>query len=305
MRTKLKVAVALAAETDLRRAPVAQSSARLTTAILLCTSLLVDGCATRMPVSKMVPSVQSWANSNDGRTENGPAPAERLTTVPRIVADDQPVDVSGFEITGEDRARLRALRSANIGAGTVNPFSDPLWAVECLVKGLVVLCPFVAAFAGIGVLTYNAGSKVMRAAKDDTYIPPEGAGVRLAALFSEQAPSITLRNEVSRRVLPRAEDQPEYPRLVVGIESARLVPVAGGARFEIRARSQVLTAVDKKGVEMTHQAISARTVDEWFTSDGKLFREVLAAALDALAAKIVAVHMPEQLEDPTRAASKP
>lgn len=324
MRTKLQAAVTLAAETNLRRAllaglvpvlrshssnsswPFAQSSARLTTAVLLCTSLLVDGCATPMPASTRVPSVQSWANSNGGSTGNGPAPAERLATVPRIVADEQPVDVSGFEITGEERARLQALRSANIRAGTVNPFADPMAAVECLVKGVIVLCPFVAAFAGIGVLTYNAGSMAVRAAKDDTYIPPKGVGDRLAALFSEHAPSITLRNEVSKRMLPHPEVQSEFPRLVVGIESARLVPVFGGATFEVRARSQSFTAPDKKGAEMTHQVTSpTRNVDDWFTSNGKLFRDDLAEAFDALSANIVSVYMPEQLEDPTRAASKP
>jgi len=187
MRTKLKAAVALAAETNPRTAllaglvpshignsswPFAQSSDRLTTAILLCTSLLVNGCATRMPASTMVPSVQSWANSSAGSTGNGPTPAERLATVPRIVADEQPVDVSGFEITEEERARLQALHSANRRAGTVkpNPTADNSGKVaegiaHCLIRGGIVLCPFIAAFGGAAFLTYKAGSVVVGAVK--------------------------------------------------------------------------------------------------------------------------------------------
>src|SRR5260221_665112 len=51
--------------------------------------------------------------------------AERLATVPRVVADDQAVDVSGVEITGEERERWQAQRSANINKYTVNPFGEP------------------------------------------------------------------------------------------------------------------------------------------------------------------------------------
>jgi len=223
---------------------------------------------------------------------------ERLATVPRIVAGEQPVDVSGFEITGEERERLQALRSGHIHQSTANFFKDP-WLVECLVRGVVVLCPLAIIMMGVGNLVYNAGAMIVGAAKDDTYIPPEGIGVRLAALFNEHARSTTLRDEVSKRIFPHPNDQVEFPYLVVRIESPKLVPVPGGAIFEVTARSQAITAPDKKGAEMTHRATSpSRKVDEWLASNGKLFRGDLDAVVDALSTNIVSVYMPEQLTAP-------
>jgi hypothetical protein len=228
-----------------------------------------------------------------------------------VIADERPIDVSAFEISEDERARLRAARSANIRGGTVNPIANhemgPGGAIaECLIRGVVVLCPFIAAFAGIGILTYNAGSMAMRAAKDDTYIPEKGSGARLAVIFSELASNNSLRDEVSKRLLTHPASQSEFPRLVVGIESARLMPVAGGVTLVITARSQLITAPDAKGVETTHQFTSSRRdVDEWLASNGKLFRDDLDSAFEVLSSHIAAVYKPEQVDDARRAASRP
>src|SRR5258706_6155323 len=146
-----------------------------------------------------LPAVQRMRRTRLAPTEGL---AERLATVPRIVADDQAVDVSGVEITGEERERWQAQRSANINKYTVNPFGEPRFWGECLVRGLVVLCPVLAIVVGVGVLGYNAGALVVGAAKDNTYIPSERDSVRLAALFGEHARSTTFRNEVSNRIFP-------------------------------------------------------------------------------------------------------
>jgi len=226
--------------------------------------------------------------------------AERLATVPRIFAGEQPADVSGFEITEVDRKLLEAQRSAQIRKNTLNPLGEPDFWEGCLIRGFIVFCPIIASVAGVGFLAFNAGAMAVGAVKDDTYIPPEGTGVHLAALFNERVRSTTLRDQVSKRLL-QSNDQPEFPRLVVQIESARLVPVARGVAFEVTARSQVVTALDKNGTQVTHRIMSpSRKVDEWLASNGTLFREDLAAALEALSMNIVSVYMPEQMIAPSR-----
>jgi hypothetical protein len=224
---------------------------------------------------------------------------ERLATVPRVVADEQPIDVSGFEMAGEERERLQAQRSARIQAGTINPFNDPKFWVECVVRGGVVFCPVVAGVAGAGVLAYNAGQMAVGAVKDDTYIPPEGIGVRLAAAFNDHVRSMNLRDEVAKRIPQAPSDRPEIPSLVLRIESARLVPVPGGVVFAITARSQAISASGKKGSPVTHRITSRRRKsDEWLASDGKLFREDLDAAIEALGSDVISIYMPEQLTAP-------
>ncbi len=88
---------------------------------------------------------------------------------------------------------------------------------------------------------------------------------------------------------------------MVQIESAKLVRVPRGATFEVTARSQAVTALDKKGTQLRHRTTSpSRKVEEWLASDGKLFREDLDAAIDALCTNVVSVHLPEQLTAPGR-----
>jgi hypothetical protein len=73
----------------------------------------------------------------------------------------------------------------------------------------------------------------------------------------------------------------------------------------ITARSQVISAPDAKGVEITHQFTSPRrSVDEWLASNGRLFRDDLNAAFEALSSNITSVYKPDQLDDPGTPAPK-
>jgi hypothetical protein len=232
-------------------------------ALFLCFSLFINGCAFQPPPV----TAQT---------------AEPLSTNARIIADEQPIDVSGFEITEEERARLEQQRSANLHSHTTNPIAEKPgeFVGRCLIQGMIVFCPILAAMYGIGLLAYNAGALAVGAAKDGTYIPAKGDGVRLAALFGAHARSATLRNGVAKRI--PAERADALPPLVVRIESASLVPVLGGVVFHVTARVS-----DDKGQATTHQAASPRrTMEEWLGSGGSVFREDIDTAIEALSLKV-------------------
>lgn len=266
-----------------------------TTVVLLCTSLILDGCASRRHAFPDMPAIQYWTTSNPSMTGGNSPPPERLATAPRLVADERPIDVSAFEISEEERARLQTQRSAYIRGKSPTSADVGEAVLHCLVRGVIVLCPFIAAAAAPFYLTYKAGSMAMRAAKDDTYIPEKGSGGRLGAVFSEHSSSIILRDEVSRRLLSPPAGQVEFPRLIVGIESAGLMPVAGGVALVITARSQAITGPGAKGVETTHKFTSPRrNVDEWLASNGKLFRDDLDVAFETLSSNIASLYKPER-----------
>ncbi len=160
-------------------------------------------------------------------------PAEGLPSVPRIVVDEQPIELTGFEMTPEERARFEEQRSARIdsrakiggGVGGLDP--------RC-----ILILP-VCVVAIVGTLAVVSGVKHAKASAREPSLVPEQEGARFAASLKEQATGASLAERILRS--PKSASVPatmeaESPRLVVRMKVAR--PDYSGTRAGVAIVAQ-------------------------------------------------------------------
>lgn len=253
-------------------------SKRLFTYALLA-NCWIAGCA--VPVQPLV---------------TGDTPAEILPTGAQIVADQQSIQLYGFELTPEEWADLKEQRSAVIH-GEVGPGAMGGAAGGAL-GGLLYLCAYPPAcpFAiGIGAVaggTAGATASALEGAAQAPWFIPPDHGSRLAATFNALATGDSLRERVLRFAGPAAiqtANAVELPRLVVRMHSARLDPYSDASfAIALTAHAQVFPCAGE-GWRLTQHTYQSppRSLAEWTARKDKHVRRELDEGLDALAKNIV------------------
>ena len=252
-----------------------------------------------------------------------------------IAADLGPLALAGFEFSPEVRERLEKERAERIreDAASVLPSpgsvagaplegaarGDPRGLI-CYVPPIILIC---AGGAAIGAGALYVGRRSWDSLTTPTLVPA-AEGAAYAALFRGRATGDALAARVARFAGNSADPASQaYPRLVVGLTSARLVsyetayesahkasptattvatfvglgpigfvaPVIGGPRsvhISISASAKTLLAA---GVESTATEHSAEFV---LPAGNEELQRGLNDALDALALSIVATYFPAQ-----------
>ncbi len=136
-------------------------------------------------------------------------PAEGLPSVPRIVVDEHPIELTGIDMTPEERAQFEEQRSARIDSRT--KMSCAFFLPVCVAVGAVTI----AVVQGI--------RRTVASAREPSLIPEQDS-VRLAAMLKERATGASLAARISR--LPEAPSVPAAtevtpPRLVVRMKVAQ------------------------------------------------------------------------------------
>jgi len=239
----------------------------------------------------------------------------RLADVPHVIDREYPANLSKSETMQAPLVELSANRSESRRSATRLAVSNPqkvLVEGDCVSSKIlapewwasVVICPFIRLTAFAGILVYNASATIVTGTLDraSDVLAGESRSLRMARVFKEHTQSTSLRDKVLDRVSFPAAERGYAPSLIVHIESAELRDVGGGLHvLWFMARSQVIKHVDQDGPAIEHLPIIShwttspvRDTNEWLASGGKLLRQDIDMALDALSANIVSLYFPQE-----------
>jgi hypothetical protein len=231
-------------------------------------------------------------------------PAEGLPSVPRIVVDEQPIELTGFEMTPEERAQFEEQRSARIDSRAKMNFGggggDPRGILAC-----VILLP-VCVVAIVGTIAVVSGVKHAKASSREPSLIPEQGSSRLAAMLKEQATGASLAERIFR--LPESPFIPAAmesgsPRVVVRIRAARPDYSGTHTRVSIVAQAQAFpsTGAEWKPTEHRYELSSLA----WTAKDDVLVRREIDEAVDALADSIWSAYSPRLPDGTVKGQGKP
>ena len=231
-------------------------------------------------------------------------PAEGLPTVPRIVVDEHPIELTGIEMTPEERAQFEEQRSARIDSRTKTSFgiggADPR---------VIVLCAFflpVCVAVGAVTIAVVQGIRRTEASAREPSLIPEQDSARLAAMLREQATGASLAERISR--LPESAFVPAAmevgsPRLVVRMKVAQADYSSRRTGVSIAAQAQAFPSTGPEWEPTEHQyefSSLARTAN-----DSKFVRREIDEALDALADSIWSTYSPRLPDGTAKELGKP
>lgn len=218
-------------------------------------------------------------------------PAEGLPAIPRIVADEQPIELPGLEMTPEERTQFEDERSARIDSRTKMSFggagADPRVVVGC-----AFFLP-VCVVAGAAAVAVGWGINRTAASAREPSLIPERDSARLAAMLKEQTTSASLAERVSR--LPESASVPAameagFPRLVVRMRGALTDFSGRRIGVSIVAQAQAFPSPGTAWEPTEHRyEISALA---WTAKDDEVVRQEIDEALDALADSIGSAYSP-------------
>lgn len=246
--------------------------ARTTTLIALVT-IAAGGCASKPPPHRWV-----VAHKSDH------VPMQGLPARPRLMADARPAQLVNF---GDEAARASE-RSAAMARGAVAGAAVTTLEAGLHLAPLLPLCVLVAPLC-IGVV---AAGGAVGASQSATAVVPQHQANRLADIVASTVTSEILRERAAPLVRPRA-DAPEYPRLVLRLESVILVPVRQGVTFRVAASAHAWPKPDQAWQPSIHYTqLPIRELDEWLKSDGAVLKSDLGEALRRLAPHIGRTYIP-------------
>lgn len=215
----------------------------------------------------------------------GAVPDAHLLAPPRIEVDGQPVQITGFDISAEERAKYEEQRAARIDAAgdaaarraTGGP---PL--AQC-----VLLLPCLVATGAAAVV---AGGVARAKASAEPSLIPEKEGARLEAVLKERATSAALAERMRRLSWPAsapAAAQAATPRLVVRLKAAQAAP--GGRGVFIVAQAQAFPAAGAEWAPTEHRYELSSAA--WTANDPASVQGEVDGALDALAESITWTYL--------------
>lgn len=249
--------------------------------VLLAASVSLAGCATNLkPVAARIsPDIVA------------PARAGSLLLAGRIVPDERPVRLLG-EFTAEGRAAFEEARSARIDArprvGRDLTGSD---IAECLIKGLVIVCPLTLAIRGVALGTVNGVRYIKASAREASLLIPEKHAYSLATMFKDRATSTALAASASRFTSTHDGTDSER-RLVVrmkAVETWQVRPTWLGIRIIAEAQAFPFPGLALTPTEHVYEWTYG-PLSGWTEDSDELVRQALHEALDVLAESIVSTH---------------
>jgi hypothetical protein len=245
--------------------------------VLLAAGLSLAGCATnRQPVTA-------------GISPNIVEPMRAGSWLPaaRIVSDERPVELLG-EFSAEGRAAFEQARSARVAArSSVGPDLTGRDIGECLIRGVVVLCPLALAIRGV-VLGSISGVKYIKASvQEPSLLIPDRHAHSLATMLKERASSTALVARASRFGMTHDGTHTEG-RLVVrmkAVEASQVRPAWLRIRVTAEAQAFPFPGVALTPTEHVYEWMYG-PLSEWAEGSDELVRQALNGALDALAESI-------------------
>jgi hypothetical protein len=241
---------------------------------------VADNCAAQL-------SAKALGKDRKPVSVTGPTiPAEGLPSVPRIVVDEHPIELAGFEMTSEERAQFKEWRSARIDQQAEVRLADSEIGKGILLCVIPPLCA--AVWLGVGVMMgVHSGIKRAIASAREPSLIPEQSSSRLAAMLKEQATGASLAERIWR--LPESASVPAAmeagsPHLVVRMKAARTDYSGTRAGVSIVAHAQAFpnTGAEWEPTEHRYEFSSLA----WTAKDAELVRREIDGALDALAESI-------------------
>jgi len=230
-------------------------------------------------------------------------PAEGLPSVPRIVVDEHPIELTGIDMTPEERAQFEEQRSARIDSRTKMSFgiggADPRVIVLC-----AFFLPVCVAVGAVTIAVVQGIRRTVASAREPSLIPEQDS-VRLAAMLKERATGASLAARISR--LPEAPSVPAAteaaPRLVVRMKLAQ--PDYSGKRtgVSIVAQAQAFPSAGPEWQPTEHRYEFSSLA--WTANDAELVRREIDDAVDALADSIWSAYSPRLPDGTVEEPGKP
>ncbi len=232
-------------------------------------------------------------------------PAEGLPGVPRIVADEQSIDLPGFEMTPEERALFDDERSARIDRRAEVSLSAGDKAKGIALCIIPPLCAVVWAVAGTIMGVHWGIKRAIVSAREPSLIP-ERDSARLAAMLKEQATGASLAERIVR--LPGSPPVPaatevQLPRLVVRMKVAQPDYSRRRVGVSIVAQAQAFPSTGPEWGPTEHRYEFSSLA--WTASDAELVRREIAEAVDALADSIWSAYSPKLPDGAVKELGKP
>ena len=247
--------------------------ARTTTFIAVVAVAFCGGCASKPPPHHWI-----VAHKSDH------IPMQGLPARPRLVTDERPVQLVNF---GDEAARI-AERNAAIAQGAVTGAALVTLEAGLQLAPLLPLCVLVVPLC-VGVV---AAGGAVGASQSATAVVPQAQANRLADIVTSSISSETVRERAAPRV-QTAPDAPEYPRVVLRLESVILVPARRGVTFRVAASAQAWPKSDQAWQPSIHYTqLPIRELDEWLKSDGAVLRADLDEAVRRLGYHIGPTYLP-------------
>jgi hypothetical protein len=267
--------------------------------------LLLIGCATTQ-IADRQPSNPDLS----GKKSQPPAyvssadhiPVGGLPAVPRIVVDEQPLELFGFGLTPAERKKFDEERSQRIHGRGKQQAQRDLDNVDkqlpfmCAV--LLPLCPlFLPMTYGVAWTMGHAWGRVEGAVQEPSLIPRRD-GLRLAAAFKERATGASLQERTARLAgtgsRPAAGDE-ALPRLVIRLTAVQLNYRGREIHITAGAQAQAFASPSTSWTPTEHVYKShARSLDAWISDNDALVIQEIEDALDALARNIWETYSPKQ-----------
>jgi hypothetical protein len=220
-------------------------------------------------------------------------PAEGLPSVPRIVADEHPIELPGLEMTPEERTQFNEQRSARIDSRTqgtsATGIPDPRLLLCGVHEVLLAACVVVVA---VTVAVVWGIRRTVASAREPSLIPAQDSA-RLAAMLKEQATGASLAERIVR--LPEAPSVPAAtevapPRLVVRMKVAQPDYSRKRTGVSIVAQAQAFPSAGPEWEPTEHRYEFSSLA--WTAKDDELARREIDEAVDALAGSIWSAYSP-------------
>ena len=232
-------------------------------------------------------------------------PAEGLPSVPRIVADEQSIDLPGLEMTPEERALFDDERSARIDRRAEVSLSAGDKAKGIALCIIPPLCAVVWAVVGAMMGVHWGIKRAIVSAREPSLIP-EKDSTRLAAMLKEKATGASLAERISH--LPEAPSVPAAtevapPRLVVRMKVAQPDYSRKRTGVSIVAQAQAFPSAGAEWEPTEHRYEFSSLA--WTANDAELVHREIDEALDALADSIWWAYSPKLPDGTLKEPGKP
>jgi hypothetical protein len=232
-------------------------------------------------------------------------PAEGLPSVPRIVVDEQSIDLPGLEMTPEERALFEDERSARIDRRAEVSLSAGDKAKGIALCIVPPLCAVVWAVAGTIMGVHWGIKRAIVSAREPSLIPEQDSA-RLAAMLKEQATGASLAERIVR--LPgfppaSAATEVQLPRLVVRVKVAQPDYSRRHVGVSIVAQAQAFPSTGAEWGPTEHRYEFSSLA--WTANDAELVRREIDEAVDALADSIWSAYSPRLPDGTVKELRKP
>jgi hypothetical protein len=207
-------------------------------------------------------------------------PLQGLPAAFHVVVDERSLRLANFTNEAERDEARRSAMAAGAAGGAAYAGVATLAEVAPLCIVLPPLC--------VGVVA--AGGAIGASASAVTSVAPAEAA-QLGALFERHATSAALGKLAAARI--SNSHAGEYPRVVVRLVAAVLVPTREGVSFRLVAEAQGFPDEKRMWQPSVHFVpFPSRPIKDWLGADGYVLQRDLGTALRVLAASIVPAYQP-------------